>query len=116
MNTSERRELNVRMAEFMGWVQAYDSMEDKYFWMDGKSTYTPENTSFIYYVDEWQPSTDIKHAWLVVEKLIEMGYYVDIGVWKHGAVVQLKMVPTIGGRDAPEAICLAAVAVVDAGR
>ena len=30
-------------------------------------------------------STSIAAAMLVVEKLIEMGYYVDIGVDEHGA-------------------------------
>ena len=63
-------------------------------------------------------STDIAAAWLVVDKLVEIGFYVDIGVDKHGAQVQLdKLGPkdiswlfgeSIRGKDVPEAICHAA--------
>ena len=65
-------------------------------------------------------STDIKAAFMVVDKLVEMGYYVDIGVDEHGAQVQLDRFDpsreifweqggSIRGKDAPEAICLAAL-------
>ena len=68
-------------------------------------------------------STDISAAWQVVLKLVEMGYYVDIGVDEHGAQVQLDkfggrdinwiLGESIRGKDAPEAICRAAPKAVD---
>ena len=76
-------------------------------------------------VDRMVPrySTQIADAWLVVEKLVEMGCYVDIGVDEHGGQVQLD---SFGGEDdrwvlgestraatAPLAICLAALKAVE---
>ncbi|MHA2266004.1 MAG: BC1872 family protein [Candidatus Thorarchaeota archaeon] len=65
--------------------------------------------------------TDIAAAWLVVKKLVEMGYYVDIGVDKHGAQVQLDRldneweltVESTRARTLPLAICRAALAAVE---
>ena len=65
---------------------------------------------------------DISAAMLVVEKLVEMGFYVDIGVDEHGAQVQLNYYEgeyihwnygeSIRGKDVPEAICRAALKAV----
>ncbi|MHC4413326.1 MAG: hypothetical protein ACYSW6_10240 [Planctomycetota bacterium] len=60
-------------------------------------------------------------AMLVVKKLVEMGYYVDMGVDKHGAQVQLDRldnewelnVESTRARTLPLAISRAALAAVE---
>ena len=61
---------------------------------------------------------DIKAAFMVVNKLVEMGYYVDIGIDEYGAQVQLDRyedhwklnnVESTRADTAPKAICLAAL-------
>ena len=99
----DNRELDfIIYTEFMG----FDDWEtDKTYWEKERPPHY---------------STDIKAAFLVVNKLVEMGYYVDIGVDEHGAQVQLDRFDpsrkifwetggSIRGKDASEAICLAAL-------
>jgi hypothetical protein len=80
MNVEEmtHEELNVAVAiEVMEWVVNGDAYV----------------TEAITMTEAWQLipnfSTDIAAAMLVVDKLVEMGYYVDIGIDVHGAQVQL---------------------------
>lgn len=61
-------------------------------------------------------STDISAAWQVVEKMLELGAYVDIGIDKYGAQVQLdnydgkwESGESIRADNAPLAICRAAL-------
>ena len=122
------RELDAKMAELMG-----ECVHDWEIKVDDDALYTDTvwrkcikcNEEFWglnppvcrYY------STDIAAAMLVVEKLVEMGFYVDIGVDKHGAQVQLNHYTgseygwthgeSIQGKDVPEAICLAALMAVE---
>ena len=68
-------------------------------------------------------STDIAAAMQVVEKLVEMGFYVDIGIDKHGAQVQLNHYTgseygwihgkSLRADTAPLAICRAALKAVE---
>ena len=67
-------------------------------------------------------STQIADAWLVVEKLVGDGFYVDIGVQEDRAQVQLETLTDrswtirVGSTEAPTAplaICLAALKVVE---
>ena len=94
----DNRELDfIIYTEFMG----FDDLEtDKTYWEKERPPHY---------------STDISAAFLVVDKLVEMGY-VDIGIDKHGAQVQLERYDgswTIGestrADTLPEAICLSAL-------
>ena len=68
----DNRELDfIIYTEFMG----FDDWEtDKTYWEKERPPHY---------------STDIKVAFMVVNKLVEMGFYVDIGVDEYGAQVQL---------------------------
>ena len=101
----DNRELDfIIYTEFMG----FDDWEtDKTYWEKERPPHY---------------STDISAAFMVVDKLVEMGFYVDIGVDEHGAQVQLDhdaadigwlFGESIRADTAPEAICLAALKAVD---
>ena len=106
------RELDALIAEkVMGWtsLKGFESA----IWDCGNS---PIRTK-----ESWLPSTQIADAWLVVEKIAKEAY-VDIGVDKHGAQVQIDVFK--GGKwnlastestraaSAPLAICLAALKAI----
>jgi hypothetical protein len=120
------RELDYKIAELMGWTywdfdfRDYDGKYPMFITMDQLLLVFDEANKH----REFSPSTDIAAAMLVVEKLVADGYYVDIGIDKHGAQVQLDKFGgediswifggSIRGKDVPEAICLAAVMASEA--
>ena len=115
------RELDAKVAVFMGWHEwtnfydgDYEGEYPMFLQLDEMLAVYLDQGSHDFY---FNPSTDIKAAFLVVDKLVEMGFYVDIGVDEYGAQVQLErldgswyvQVESIRGKDASEAICLAAL-------
>jgi hypothetical protein len=110
------REIDRLVAEkVMGWEPVYD---------DGDliSFITGYGTLFFSDDDEceWNPSTDIRDAWLVVEELIDRGY--DFNLWRseqreYNAEFQIQkkdgFVVSYGESDhAPTAICFASLEAV----
>ncbi len=70
-------ELDALIAEkVMGWtLRISDDRDDAYSqsWLSGPNILTDSR-----FVFEFEPSTDIAHAWLVVDKLIADGCRVDV--------------------------------------
>ena len=108
----DNRELDAQVAELMGWIKNPPNVRG-IGWLtdDGRMSGKP-----------LPYSTDIKAAFMVVDKLVEMGYYVDIGIDEYGAQVQLDRyedhwklnnVESTRADTLPEAICLAALKAVD---
>ena len=100
MNTGELRELDAKVAEKL-FGEEWTHMTRDYVWSD---------------IPEY--STDIKAAWLVVEKLREEYEPIKIIVWDKAVHVFIGMDERVfvDAPTAPEAICLAALKAVDAGR
>ncbi len=127
INDLEGRELNKKMAELMGWKIAHDPLEDRKFYYPIGTD--PEWCDFDYYVDEWQPSTDIAAAMLVEEKMRQDDFWWKAayketlveGIYQAGYSVTFRCVRagTRGYHTAtalmlPEAICKAALMAAEA--
>lgn len=118
---SELGELDRRVAEkVMGWHQETDWRYGDWLDCDGNIFETTEH---------WRPSISIKHAWQVVERMIELGWtqvfvQTHLQDGEHGWFVEIlrwQLPPgdeTEGGRQfaeaLPEAICRAALEAVEA--
>jgi len=106
------REMDTKVAEFMGWESQYieyGGAGGEYVWVmpNGKWQHEPD-------VPEY--STDIKAAWLVVEKMRERSRIEIIDDGMSWVVGLHDLDVLVSAPTAPEAICLAALAAVDAGR
>jgi len=97
---------DIIATKIMGWERDVNH--------DYGKIYADKQGYMVMTVDEFKPSTEIEHAWMVVDKLNEMGYsietrqyangYASVVTWlknpQHGAIV---------GDTVPNAICLAAI-------
>jgi len=113
------RELDAQVAELvMGWKLGPSYLEPnpvEFFWNTGRAEPNDELS-----INDWNPSTSIQDAWLVVEEVGKRtGYGVEIeypcgeeGTWqvRFEASVAGKWMGGFGEADtAPEAICMAAL-------
>jgi hypothetical protein len=109
------RELDALVAEkVMGWRKEA-TLPEYFFWKD------VENGELKYHIDDWKPSTNIKYAWEVVEKLHDSGFYFTIKSPPRGKSDSYwvciddfygKKYYTAHGVTAPLTICLAALEAV----
>jgi len=125
MNNQDIDELIA--TRIMGWEkrQAYFHPSNPKYWFDGDSS----ERQII--ANAWRPSTNIAQAWEVVEKMIEKGFYINIGtddlnqffcalvygetsIEEDGIQKILKeKVFSAEEKTAPLAICLAALKAVE---
>ena len=97
--TRTNDELNELIAlHFMGWAvhfrntALYCKVEEQYTAM----TQSPSM------VDMWKPATDLTQAWIIVEKLQEMEYWLKItaarnGQWVPSVTVEVGKLPGLDG-------------------
>ena len=117
------RELDALVAEkVMGWrlLQWIDEVAEDETWQNDDGWYW-DGRGGDYQAYEWEPTTNISDAWLVVEKLINNDkrdtVEVSIMVDGTGALVNFyresgDACPQVSADTAPKAICLAALKAV----
>jgi hypothetical protein len=115
------RELDALVAErVMGWVltlspRSIAEADDEEWWS--------MPSGLVRHVDYWRPSTDIAAAWEVVEKLRDLGFFLDISVAVDRFDVDmradrmpsdwwLREGPLAEATTAPLAICRAALQAI----
>jgi len=98
----------------MGW-QKEATLPEYFFWKN------VENGELKYHIDDWKPSTKIKYAWEVVDKLRDSGFYVCIKMPPKGKSESCwicvedfygEKYYTAYAKPAPLTICLAALKTV----
>lgn len=113
-------EINREVAEKVnGWHMVYEDHLGEAWWSD--------NLGLKISIADWNPAERIDHAWMVVDKLKAMGYYIEIGIHPDesevycalvgdkytGIIDKLKKECFSKSADtAPMAICLAALEAV----
>ena len=121
------RELDALIAEkVMGWAATHE--DELYIWFNDGVPGPPKRfcSDIDYYRENpffWSPSTQIADAWLVVEKLREMGAWISLGAkdgafnWDFRGIIREEQDDErrfiAHAATAPLAICLAALKAVE---
>jgi hypothetical protein len=109
--------------EVMGWETQYCPYWEREYWckrVPNAKDLHRESWVAKYPRKEWHPSTDIKAAWEVVEKLREWKNFVEVGCYDETYVVYVGLSDkgydvTGEAETAPLAICKAALRAVRGG-
>lgn len=104
------RELDAQVAEkVMGWFKSREDGGVKHMWRG-------RDLGLLEADGEWSPSTRIEDAWMVVEKMREIGWFLTLRVGEEACHADFYRHPAEGvdgvsesAESAPEAICLAAI-------